>query len=240
MTLRTLEASTPSPKVERRRRLSRSRTPPRSRAKLLERSLTSNRPGRSPLDAFLGRMPTYRLLDVESCLAQFCAERDVPTNVAVLACGPGSELDAVCQHFSTPVRSALALDACDWSSHAKAPVVFRRLDLRSDREEVLDMLNDDSLFSTDARLLVIFSSVATDTCSDLICDYVSKLPPHADALLLEPLGRQALFPKADDCASSAQEDPLVSAEVEWRHLGFNVSYGGPRMKARFCSRSSVH
>mmetsp|Transcript_46368 Transcript_46368/g.83689 ORF Transcript_46368/g.83689 Transcript_46368/m.83689 type:complete len:227 (+) Transcript_46368:52-732(+) len=205
------------------RQASRSRTPPRQRDRvLLERKLRGG-PGRGLSDLLLGRLSSYRLLDVEACLREFC-DGKLPTNIAVLGCGPGSEVDSVCQHFTT-VGTALTIDSCDWSSHTKAPTIFRQLELRSDRDQVLKLLRDEVLFPGDVKLLVIVSCVAAGHYSELIKDYCEELPGHADLLLLEPLKG----------AAQKVEKEAVGPEkgVNWQ--GF-VYAGGPRHTARFFSR----
>jgi len=268
---------------------SRSRTPPRqtgaARAALRGVCGKGRGPGRRVEDTFLGRLPTYRLLDVEACLAEFCPQSTsqpslvgadfaaatgaaeltervdeaaaTATCLAVLGSGPGSEVEAVCRHFKEgPVSVAVAIDAFDWSAQAKAPVTFRQLDLRGNREEIIALLSDEALFPLDARVLVVASSVASDLLlagvggsggSSLLEAYLSELPPHADLLLLEPLSALAASggAGAGTEGASAAEAPgsllegwgrAAAAAGGWP--GF-MYLGGPRLRSLFFSRREL-
>jgi len=232
----------------RHRSRSRSRTPPRERgARVLKRLCKSRGPGLLPEDALLGRLPTYRLLDVEQCLREFCpgaadAADDVIINLAVLGSGPGDEVESVCQHFGRNVRTALAIDAADWSSHVKPPLGFRRLDVRASHAEVVRMLCDEELFPAEARLLVVASSVASDALAgptagraELLEAYLAELPAHADLLLLEPFSSTS---SAGDDAAGAFGNAVCRAAVAAGWPGF-MYRGGPRGRAHFLSRSEV-
>eukprot|EP00927_Polykrikos_kofoidii_P081158 TRINITY_DN78318_c0_g1_i1.p1 TRINITY_DN78318_c0_g1~~TRINITY_DN78318_c0_g1_i1.p1 ORF type:complete len:223 (+),score=30.96 TRINITY_DN78318_c0_g1_i1:116-784(+) len=213
---------------DRKRCFSRSRTPPRNRRiELLGQLRGSRVPGRQTEDVYRGRLPSIRLLDVESCLERFYADRDEPMNVVVLCSGSSCELDAITQHFKRPLGTALAIDVCDWSSQVKPPFTFKQLDMRNDQEEVLAMLCDENRFPLENRLLVIASSVAVGHFADTLEEYLQRLPPNADMLMLEPM---VTF------NASRDGDILRKVAAEWS--GF-VYRGGPRLRACFCSRSEV-
>jgi len=190
--------------------------------------------GRALEDFFLGRVSSYRLLDVEQCLAEFCPDRTAPTTIALLGCGPASELEALWQYFHQPIGIGLAVDACDWSSHVKPPTTFKQLDPRSDKEEVFALLRDETTFPADARVLVVVSCAVAAHYGGLLQDYAGELPPHAELLVLEPLGGLGTVSPAvpGECGRVCPWEGYV----DWQ--GF-VYRGGPRRRACFFSRQEI-
>mmetsp|Transcript_27829 Transcript_27829/g.64246 ORF Transcript_27829/g.64246 Transcript_27829/m.64246 type:complete len:244 (-) Transcript_27829:26-757(-) len=213
---------------------SRSRTPARRATRKLDTMLERSarcKPGVRFEDIALGRLPRFRLLDAPHCLREFC-KLPIKTHLLILGAGPCAELPDILRHFvkfNSSVGTVVVADACDFATQIPdvGGAAFKQLDLLSNKDELLALLANSSMFPRDERALIIASNVVTEHCPDLLCELIEDLPEQADLLLLEPIHSPSAF-----------EEHFIEFERRLATLLWNgfLYKGGPRKSAYFFSR----